>query len=219
MSRRALLAGATGLVGSHCLRLLLASAPYEKVVALVRRPLPLTEGKLEQAVVDYDRLAAMLPAGSFDDVYCCLGTTIRKAGSQAAFRRVDFDYPVALAREARKRGASRFMLVSALGADPTSKVFYNRVKGEVEQAVRAAGLEQTWCFRPSLLVGERSESRPAERAGIAFAKLMVPLLQGPLRRYRAVEADAVAAAMIAVALNGHPPGAIESDEIAQLAAV
>ncbi len=219
MSRRALVAGATGLVGSHCLRLLLASRQYEKVVALVRRPLSLNDAKLEQAVVDYDRLAETLPAGSFDDVYCCLGTTIRKAGSQAAFRRVDFDYPVALAQVARSRGARQFLLVSALGADPASKVFYNRVKGEVEQAVRAAGIEQSWFFRPSLLVGERSESRPAERAGIAFAKLMVPLLQGPLRRYRAVEADAVAAAMIAVALNGHPPGAIESDEIAQLAAV
>jgi uncharacterized protein YbjT (DUF2867 family) len=217
MSRRALLAGASGLVGSGCLQRLLANGQYTQVVALVRRPLPLAHEKLTQAVVDFDRLESTSPAGPIDDVYCCLGTTIRKAGSQAAFRRVDFDYPVALARAARTRGASRFLLVSALGADPSSRVFYNRVKGEVEEAVRSAGIEQTWFFRPSLLLGERAESRPAERAGIAFARLVSPLLRGPLFRYRAVEADAVAAAMISVALHGHPSGPIESDEIARLA--
>ena len=216
MSRRALLAGASGLVGSHCLQRLLHDPHYAQVVALVRRPLDVTHPRLVQSVVDFDHLA--LPAGRFDDVYCCLGTTIRRAGSQEAFRRVDFEYPVALAHAARQRGALRFLLVSALGADAASKVFYNRVKGEVEEAVRQAGIERTWFFRPSLLLGERSETRPAERAGIVFAKLVSPLLRGPLGRYRAIDADAVAAAMVNVALHDPSPGAIESDAIARLAA-
>ena len=199
MSRRALVAGATGLVGSHCLRLLLASRQYEKVVALVRRPLSLNDAKLEQAVVDYDRLAETLPAGSFDDVYCCLGTTIRKAGSQAAFRRVDFDYPVALAQVARSRGARQFLLVSALGADPASKVFYNRVKGELEDALAAQGFEGLVIARPSLLAGDRPSlgqpERRGERIGLALSRALGPLL--PLA-YRPIDAARVARALLAL---------------------
>jgi uncharacterized protein YbjT (DUF2867 family) len=218
VSRRALVAGASGLIGAHCLRRLLACTVYAEVLALVRRPLPLTHARLTQAVIDFDALPASLPAGGFDDVFCCLGTTIGKAGSQPAFRRVDFDYPVALAHAVRERGAQRFLLVSALGANAASSVFYNRVKGEVEQAVAAAGIEHTWCFRPSLLLGARSERRAGERAAILFARLAAPLLLGPLARYRAIEAAAVAAAMVEVAVHGHASGVIESEQIARLAA-
>jgi uncharacterized protein YbjT (DUF2867 family) len=217
VSRRALVAGASGLVGSHCLRQLLACPVYGEVTALVRRPLPLTHPRLVQAIIDFDALPAAFPAADCEDVFCCLGTTIRKAGSQAAFRRVDFDYPVALAHVVREHNAQRFLLVSALGASASSRVFYNRVKGEVEQAVQAVEIAHTWCFRPSLLLGERTEHRPAERASILFARLVAPLLRGPLARYRAIDAAVVAAAMVSVAVHGHASGIIESEEIPRLA--
>jgi len=215
--RGALLAGASGLVGSHCLRQLLADPTYARVRALVRRPIEVTDAKLSQHLVDFDRLDAYATDVSADDVYCCLGTTMRKAGSREVFRRVDCDYPVALARLAKRQGARRFLLVSALGADPGSSVFYNRVKGEAERAVQAVGLERAWFFRPSLLKGDRAESRPAERAAILASYALNPLLVGRLSRYRSIAPATVAAAMLYVAKHGYDRAVIDSDEIARLA--
>ncbi len=212
-----MLAGASGLVGSHCLGLLLANAAYGRVHVLVRTQLPIVHPNLVQHCIDFDRLEHELGVDQVDDVYCCLGTTIRKAGSQSAFRRVDFDYPVALARAVAQRGATRFLLVSALGADAGSSVFYNRVKGEVERAVAAIGIPHVCCFRPSLLLGPRTEFRPGERAGIVLARLIGPVLAGPLARYRAIPAGDVAAAMVYVALHGYDGASVESERIASLA--
>jgi uncharacterized protein YbjT (DUF2867 family) len=215
-TRTALLAGATGLVGSHCLSQLLSDPAYGRVVAVVRRPLPLNDPKLDTRVVDFDRLAgADLPP--VDDVYCALGTTIRRAGSRDAFRHVDHDYVVALARRAAERGATRFVLVSAIGADARSLVFYNRVKGETERDVAAVSFAAVHLLRPSFLVGERSEHRPGERLMITVFSGVAPLLLGPLRRYRPVAAEVVARAMRAVARTGGTGIQVyESDRIAQL---
>ena len=215
-ARTALLAGATGLVGSHCLSQLLSDPAYGRVVAVVRRPLPLSDPKLDTRVVDFDRLAAAdLPP--VDDVYCALGTTIRRAGSRDAFRRVDHDYVVALARRAAERGATRFLLVSAIGANPGSPVFYSRVKGETERDVAAVSFDAVHVLRPSFLVGERSERRPRERLMIVLFTGVAPLLVGPLRRYRPIPAEAVARAMRAVARSGRSGILVyESDRIAQL---
>ncbi|MGH8629527.1 MAG: NAD(P)H-binding protein, partial [Burkholderiales bacterium] len=128
MARSAVVAGATGLVGGFVLERLLAHADYVRVVALVRRPLRLSHDRLQTEIIDFERFASL--PGPVDDVFCCLGTTIAKAGSQAAFRRVDHDHVVALAGAAGQAGARRFLMVSALGADPLSRIFYNRVKGE-----------------------------------------------------------------------------------------
>ena len=152
-----------------------------------------------------------------EDVFVALGTTIKKAGSQQAFYRVDYNYPFQVAYLAQQRGAQRFLMVSALGANAASRVFYNRVKGEAENAIRELGLPKVWFFRPSLLLGERAESRPGEKLGQAIGKWIAPLLVGRLRRYRPIEADAVAAAMVYTATHEVPPGVIESDEIARLA--
>ena len=150
---------------------------------------------------------------SADDVFCCLGTTIKQAGSQEAFRRVDYDYPVALARAAARDGAKRLLVVSALGADAHSKVFYNRVKGEMEGAVRAAGVTQTLFFRPSLLSGPRSEPRIGERVGLVVGAVLGPLLG----RFRPIHADLVAAAMIRAAERDLPSQVFESPQIRSLA--
>lgn len=217
MSRSAVIAGASGLVGSHCLRLLLAEPRRSGVTALGRRALPLEHPKLAQRVLNLDTLTALtdLPLGA--DFFCCLGTTMKRAGSREAFRRVDFGYVRDLARLAARHDASRFLLVSALGADPRSSVFYNRVKGEAEEAVRAAVGAAAHIFRPSLLVGERDESRPLERLGTVLLRPLAVLMVGPLRPYRPIAAAAVARAMVRVALEERPgPRVYRSDEIAAL---
>lgn len=217
--KSALLAGASGLVGGYVLRRLLAHPSYSRVQILVRRESPIRDLKLTQSIVDFSHLDAGTSWIAPDDVFCCLGTTIRMAGSEDAFRRVDYDYPLALALFANAVGAGKFLMVSALGADPKSGVFYNRVKGEVEQAIGAVGLLAAYFFRPSLLLGPRAESRPGEKIGIAVGKLSTPFLIGRLRRYRPIHADAVAAAMVHVANHDVPAGVIESDAIAGLAAL
>jgi uncharacterized protein YbjT (DUF2867 family) len=197
--RTALLAGASGLVGGHCLRLLLAEPAYGRVIALGRRALPLQHAKLEQKLVDFAHIADLAPRA--DDVYCCLGTTIKKAGSQATFRKVDHDYVVALAQAAKQSGARRFLLVSAIGANPRSQVFYSRVKGETERDVSAVAFAAVHIFRPSMLLGDRAESRLGERLSLPVFRMLTPLLAGPLRPYRAIAAETVARAMIRAALG------------------
>jgi len=201
--RTALLAGATGLVGGHVLHLLLADDTYQKITVLSRRGLPVTSPRLQQRLIDFDHLAD-LDVPKVDDVFCCLGTTIKKAGSQEAFRKVDFGYVEALARVAARAGAKQFLLVSAIGANSKSRVFYSRVKGETEAAVQAAGFAGTHIFRPSMLLGDRAESRPAERLGIVVGRALGFVFVGPLRKYRPIAAETVAAAMVRVAKKARP---------------
>jgi uncharacterized protein YbjT (DUF2867 family) len=202
--------GATGLIGAFLLERLLRDARYARVRAWARRPLALESPKLETEVVDFDHLQDRRVAA--DDVFCCLGTTIRQAGSQEAFRRVDYDYPVALAHAAARDGAQRLLVVSALGADARSRVFYSRVKGEMEAAVRAAFPGKMLIFRPSLLSGPRVEARTGERIGLAVGALLGPLLG----KYRPIHGDLVAAAMLKAALDDLPSQALESGRIRAL---
>ena len=213
--KTALIAGATGLVGARCLVRLLNHPAYSRVTALTRAPLPIAHERLLVELVDFDRLPALNIV--HEDVFCCLGTTIKKAGSQQAFSRVDHDYPLAVAKIGKAAGAQRFLLVSAVGADAQSGVFYSRVKGETERDIAAIGLPKFIAMRPSFLQGERQERRPGEKAGLFIAGLIAPLLLGPLRKYRAVPADDVAAAMIYAANHEVPSGPVDSDEIARLA--
>lgn len=217
--RSALVLGATGLVGGLCLELLLADGAWSRVTALVRRPTGRAHPRLAEVVADFDRLDERADAFAADDVFCCLGSTIRKAGSQEAFYRVDHDYPVAAARLASARGARRFLLVTALGADAGSRIYYNRVKGEVERDVAAFPFEGVALLRPSLILGPRGERRTAEALAQRLAPLAAPLLVGPLRRYRAVGAEAVARAMVRLARDGfRGVRVVESDELAALGA-
>ena len=197
-ARAALLVGATGLVGSYVLQRLLGTPAFARVTAWVRRDFGVTHAKLKVEVVDFERLAERRIEAH--DVYCCLGTTIKQAGSQAAFRHVDHDYPVALARAAARDGAKRLLVVSALGANPDATVFYNRVKGEMEEDVRAAGVAKTYFFRPSLLSGPRSEERIGEKVGLVVGAVLGPLLG----KFRPIHADLVAAAMVKVAAEDSP---------------
>jgi len=194
--RTALIAGASGLVGGFLLRQLLDAPEYDRVVALGRRPLDLTHSRLGQVTADFaslDKVAADLRC---DDAFCCLGTTIGRAGSRDAFRAVDHAAVLAFAWAAQRGGAARFFAVSSMGADARSRVFYHRVKGETESALEVLGFRTLAIFRPSLLLGPRAESRPGERFAAAVLWLADPLLLGPLRPYRAIEAEVVARAMV-----------------------
>ena len=196
----ALLAGATGLVGRECLRLLASSDRIVEVRALVRRTLP-PQGRgprVRECITDFDQLHNHLDWFQVDRVFCALGTTIHQVGSQQAFRHVDYDYPLAIAKAARARGASHFLLVSALGANARSRIFYNRVKGELEEAVQALGYPSITIARPSVLIGDREEPRFGEGIAKALAWL-TPL------RWRPVPAAKVASALVRAA-HANAPG-------------
>ena len=213
--KRALIAGSSGLVGGYCLEELLNSDVYETVTALVRRPLGREHAKLHQVQVDFDELEDLGDLLRARDVFCCLGTTMRKAGSREAFRKVDFEYPLALARICHRHGARQFVLISALGADPSARIaFYNRVKGEVEEAIGEIGYGTLVIMRPSLLLGNRAEARLGETLGKVASLFASPFLLGKLRKYRAVEARDVARAMVRLANFGlQGRHVVESDQI------
>ncbi|MFN3840383.1 MAG: oxidoreductase [Cyclobacteriaceae bacterium] len=194
--RTALVAGSSGLVGKQVLTLLMENDRYTQIKAISRSPLTITHPKIVNLVLNFDRLSESYQQLKADDVFCCLGTTIRKAGSAKAFRKVDYDYPVELAKLTRNQGAQTFLLITALGADKHSRIFYNKVKGEVEEALKGAGFNALHIFRPSLLLGARDESRAGEDAAKIFYKLFGWVIP---EKYKAIEAAKVARAMIACA--------------------
>jgi uncharacterized protein YbjT (DUF2867 family) len=200
---RALLAGATGLVGRALLPRLLEDQAYERVVVLARsaaRDLPATP-RLDWRVADFDRLPDPFPR--VDDVYIALGTTIRVAGSEAAFRHVDFEIVVALARAARAAGARRLGVVSALGSDTRSRVFYNRVKGEMETAIAGLGYEAVAIAQPSLLMGDRAAlGQPERRGEVLAARLLRPVMGLVPKRVRPIAAGTVARALVHAVRHG-----------------
>lgn len=214
MKKTALIVGATGLVGKQCLAELLSCGYYDKVVALTRKPLSLTHPIYQNQVVDFDSIPELTKLVKATDIFCCTGTTIAKAGSQQAFRKVDFDLPLNVAKAAIANSASQFLLISSLGADAYSSVFYSRVKGELEHALEQLHFKQLIIFRPSILLGERPEKRMGEAVGQWVAQNMPFIFSGPLKKYRGTPADKLAKAMIAYAQkNLSGTHIIENDEI------
>jgi uncharacterized protein YbjT (DUF2867 family) len=204
--KTAILIGATGLVGAACLEQLLESPAYRKVIAVTRRPVPVKHRKLVRLETPFDQLATALEGLVADDAFCCLGTTIRQAGTKAEFHKVDYGYALEFADVTRRQGATHFLLVSALGANAHSPVFYNRVKGLLEKEVEALGFPRLSIFRPSLLLGSRGQSRPAEALGIRLAGLVSPFLRGPLSRIHPIRGDDLSAALVACGEADGPPG-------------
>ncbi len=195
-TKSALLAGASGLVGICCLRGLLNSDRYHKVHILVRKPLSMKHEKLEQHLINFDFLDRFAHLIKADDVYCCLGSTIKKAGSQDAFRKIDFGYSYGIAKIAVENGAEQFLVVTAIGSSIKSPVFYSRVKGDLEEAVSNLGFKGVHIFRPSFLVGVRKEKRPAEDLLIDLGRKAAFSMVGPFRKYRPITGEVIAAAMI-----------------------
>ncbi len=202
MKRTALVAGATGLVGSRLLARLLRDPAYTQVVAIARQPLGIEHPQLRVLLNDYADLTAHSEALAVDHVFCCLGTTLKRAGSREAFADVDERMVLDLARATREAGAEQFLLVSAVGASEHALSFYSRTKGRVEQRLAELGFDALHILRPSLLLGERREHRPFEALAQRYAPVLAPLCVGPLRRYRPVSADEVAEALVRLALRG-----------------
>ncbi len=197
----ALVAGSTGLIGKQLLQLLLDDPGYKIVKAISRQPLGIDHPKLQNLVIDFARLSEYYWDMKADDVFCCLGTTIKQARTKEAFRKVDYEYPLELAKLSKNQGASQYLLVSALGADRHAKVFYNQVKGEVEEAIDNVGFQSYHIFRPSLLLGPRKETRVGEDAAKTFFKLfgfLVPL------KYKGINSAKVAKAMLSLAKENTP---------------
>jgi uncharacterized protein YbjT (DUF2867 family) len=201
--RIALVVGGSGLVGGRLLPLLLNTGTYTRVYALSRRPLPMDHPRLANRVVRFDApLEPQLKGLVCQDAYCCLGTTMREAGSAEAFRRIDHDLVVDFARLALKAGAERLVVVSAVGANRDARNFYRRVKGEMERSLETVGFRALDFMQPSLLLGARRHLRPLEFAAQALMWAARPLFLGAAMRYRAIEADTVAAAMYGIARIG-----------------
>lgn len=200
--KKALVFGASGFIGSQLLPLLLASADYDRVTIVVRRDAGLAHSKLVTLVGDLDWLPALADRIEVDDVFIALGTTKAKVPDEAAYYRIDHDYPVRAAALAQARGATGVFLVSAVGANADSSTFYLRTKGETERDVVALGIARTHVFRPSQLLGQRKENRPLERFIIAAWPVIDWLLVGGARKYRGIAGADVARAMVRAARDG-----------------
>lgn len=195
--KTALVVGATGLIGDILTHRLVESASYDRIFVLTRRPLPWQHPRLQEVPFNFDQPNGLLVRA--DHLYCCLGTTMKKAGSKEAFRKVDYQYPLDVARLGRENGASQFAIVTAMGANTQSSIFYNQVKGEVERDLSALNFPTLLIFRPSLLLGNRRENRLGEQIGEGFMRLFAPLIPA---KYKAIEAAKVANAMLTTMQQG-----------------
>ncbi|MGE7930626.1 NAD(P)H-binding protein [Lysinibacillus xylanilyticus] len=215
--RAAIVVGATGLTGTSLVEQLCENDEYVSVTVIARRAPAYTHPKLEVKIRNFDTLEEK-DIEFAHELYCCLGTTIKKAGSREEFEKVDFEYPLTIASLAKKRGIPHMLVITAMGANESSPFYYNRVKGKLEHDLMELGLQRLSIIRPSLLVGEREEFRLGEKAGEKVLKLVKPLLVGPLKRSRAIEASQVAKAMIVIALYGNkqPVTIYQSQELAKL---
>jgi uncharacterized protein YbjT (DUF2867 family) len=201
MSRTALIAGATGLVGISLIQLLLESDTYSKVISIQRKPDSYTHPKLQTIQTDFSDLSNIsLP--EIDDTFCCLGTTIKTAGSRAAFSKVDLEYPISLAHLAVKYNTAHYLVISSMGANPNAFFFYSQIKGRLEKEVSdLLELPKLSIIRPSLLMGNRIEKRRGEKVGTIIAEVINPLLTGSLKKYRGIKSNDVAKAMYKIALS------------------
>lgn len=215
--KTALVVGATGLVGGELLSLLLKENYYSHVKVLARREIGIEDPKLEIIIADFEDLTKLGKKLAADDVYCCLGTTMKKSGSKEAFYKVDFHYPLELAKLAQAQKASQFFLVSAMGANIKSKIFYNKVKGEIEVAISSIPFQGVNVFRPSLLLGDRKEQRIGEKFAIIISSIISPLMLGPLKKFKPIHASAIALGMLKIAKQElHGFYIFESDQIKKI---
>lgn len=213
MRDTAIVIGATGLVGGHLIRLLLEDDEYVEIRTFVRRPSGVQDPKLQEHVVDFDAIEEWVDLINGDVLFSTMGTTLKRAGSKKAQYRVDFTYQFQFARAAAANGVGRYVLVSSAGADPGSRIFYSRMKGELEEAVKELPFQKIVILRPSILLGEREERRPAEKLGGVLAGVVARIVP-PLRKYRPIEAKSVARAMVeAAGSSGEGIEVHELDEI------
>ncbi len=214
MSRTAIILGSTGLVGAHLLQILLSNDYYQRIITFVRKESGIKHNKLAEYIINFDNPDLYRDLVKGDDLYCCLGTTIKKARSREMFEKVDAFYPAIFADIAAKNGVSQFLIVSSIGADINSDNFYLRTKGKCEEAIQAANISSISIFRPSLLLGDRKEARPMETISQYLMPIFTPLMMGKLKKYQPIKASQVAEAMFYTAQqNSKGVQIFESDKI------
>lgn len=217
MTKTAIIIGSTGLTGSHLLRKLLSGDVYDKVICFVRNGSKISHPKLVQHIVDFDNPESYQDLIEGNDMFCCLGTTIKKAGSQEAFEKVDLLYPIQFAKAAVAKGVKQFSIISSIGANPQSQNFYLRTKGKCEESLRTLSFQSTSIFRPSLLLGNRKEFRLGEKIGEYLMKILSVFLVGKLKKYRPIKSKDVADAMYQTAQSNTVGFHVyESNEIVEM---
>lgn len=216
MKKTALILGASGLTGSLVLAALIQDDSYDKIKLFSRKTINPTHPKVEEYLGDLLNLDTFSEVFTGDEVYCCIGTTSKKTPNKAMYRNIDFGIPTNAARLAKENNIDTFSVVSALGANEKSLVFYNKTKGEMEQAILKEAIPNTYILRPSMIGGNRAEHRSSERFFINAFKAINPLLFGGLKKYRLIEAETIANAMIQLSKEKPAKNVIESDEIQSL---
>ena len=217
MQKTAIILGATGLTGGLVLERLLEDERYEKIKLFSRSPSQVKHPKIEEHLGDLIQLKNFKSEFTADEVYCCIGTTASKTPDKEKYRQIDYGIPVAAASIAKENGIDTFLVMSSMGANPKSSVFYNRTKGEMEEAVLSEGIESLYVLRPALIGGQREEKRGGEYLAKVLFKLINPLLIGGLRKYRSIKPEYIAKAMIWLANHPYEQTVVESDALQQIA--
>jgi len=218
MAYKAVLAGATGLIGSELLKILLAEPAYDRVLVITRKSTGISHPKLEELIIDFDRLNEHAAEITGHAIFCCLGTTRNKTPDKAVYRKIDHDYPVKLAQLGAKSGVEQYHLVSAIGANSQSSSFYIRFKGETEEDVKQSGVKSVHIYQPSFITGDRKEFRPMEKIFVGLSFVFDPLLVGSMKKYRSIAAKTIARAMFNQSIkNSEGIFVYPSDKIKELA--
>jgi uncharacterized protein YbjT (DUF2867 family) len=201
MSKKAILLGASGLIGSNLLAQLLNNPNYSEVLAIGRKTLNIEHPKLKELIVDFDHIDQYSANVKGDVVFCCLGTTNGKTPDKVQYKKIDYQYPLDIGSIAQNNGATAYHLVSSMGADINSSLFYPKTKGEVERDLKAIPFKSIYIYRPSLLDGDRKEKRSAEKIMIGLMRFLNPILIGGLKKYRSIKIETVASAMLKESLT------------------
>ncbi|WP_299667599.1 NAD(P)H-binding protein [uncultured Polaribacter sp.] len=217
MGKTAILLGATGLTGGFLLEKLIADNSYTKIKLFSRSSVEKTSDKIEEHLVDLLKLADQKVEFIADEIYCCIGTTASKTKDKNLYKAIDYGIPVAAAKLAKQHGIATFIVMSSMGADASSTVFYNRTKGEMERDVLQQNIQNTFVLRPSLIGGRRDEFRLGERIGVTLMKLLNPLFVGSLKKYRMIHPEKIATCMKILANKPIHESIISSDKIITIA--
>jgi len=216
MPKTAIVLGASGATGSELLQLLLADSRYSKVKLFLRSPLGIANSKIEEHSINMFELESHTKDFTGDEVFCCIGTTKAKTPDKDTYRKIDFGIPATAAKLARANGIDTFIVVSAIGANKDSTIFYNRTKGEMQEAVLAQQIPNTYILQPSLIVANRKETRFAEKLAIVFMKLLNPILWGGAAKYKSINATSIAKAMVWLANNKYKDTIIQSNDVSAI---
>jgi uncharacterized protein YbjT (DUF2867 family) len=218
MARKAVLAGATGLIGSELLNLLLTGPDYDEVLVIARKSTGIIHTKLTEFIIDFDNIDEYADKVAGHAIFCCLGTTLNKTPDKSIYRKIDHDYPVKLAQLGAQNGVEQYHLVSSLGANSKSSSYYIRFKGEMEEDVKRSGIKSIYIYQPSFITGDRKEFRLMEKIMVGLRVVINPLLIGRLEKYRSIAAKTIARAMVNQSIkNSNGIFIYPSDKIKQLA--